>query len=141
MGWIHTESLATRGRMSHTTNESELNNMGDQVILINHFREMYDRIGQQLYAFGVAHSPAGDLHPTWASLSEQTQQAYRDEAQRIITETCEDAFVRYLIVQQDGLDQQECDHDYEWRGGHSTPDGPTEPEQACRHCGAVNQED
>lgn len=35
----------------------------------------------------------------------------------------------------------DCEHEWEWKGGGSTPDGPIEPEQVCKHCGAINLDD
>lgn len=35
----------------------------------------------------------------------------------------------------------ECVHNYKWVGGGNTPDGPTEPEKVCEHCGAICEDD
>jgi hypothetical protein len=45
------------------------------------------------------------------------------------------------IYEQIADEIQECQHEFEWVGGHGTPYGPTEPERVCKHCGAVDNDE
>lgn len=39
------------------------------------------------------------------------------------------------------FEAENCEHEWEWVGGHGTPYGATEPEQVCKHCGMINPDD